>query len=328
MTESSGFNTFGFVASILSVAALLGPVFGVIYFYLPSRRQKYLDELLCETEGLWRTAVEEGLFTGSPFMKKTEQTLAHYRSQASHLRVRTYYATTLYRQVKGTVTGLSLKLVYLCREVTELRATITTTTTEERKRLQNEGHYNPLGSQSIARPAGKTANPRNSFDEVACSSSESAPHIDGTDNKDCPHRPGSLAIAPTEDESSSLASLDSEDFESRHTSSATVNVEEVPIQVVEKDLGVIRPSLCAESNQENDAAPQQHLPPTDSTLYKILDRVYHDLSAEGQSHPLLSAAAQYTRAPHTIDLESLLQEYEGDASMTPSGSLKVQTARL
>ncbi|GBE85437.1 hypothetical protein SCP_0706240 [Sparassis crispa] len=297
-------------------------MFGVTYFSLPVRRQKYLDELLIETEKMWRMAVEDGLLIDSLFARKTERNLANLHTQADDLRTETYHATTLYHQVKGALTGLSFKIICLCGRVVDLRATISTTTTEERKRLRNEGRYYPLGSRRIARPAGETANPGNPFDEAERSSTDNACDNDGSDNTYCSPRSEPSAVAPTEDESSGLASLDTEDFESRHTPSATVDVEEVPIQVVEKDLGVIRPSLCTKSDQGNDGALQQHPPPTDSALYKILDRVYHDLSAEGQSHPLLSAAAQYTRAPHTVDLDSLLQEYEGDASTTPTDGRK------
>ncbi|KAL6300705.1 hypothetical protein BKA93DRAFT_800858 [Sparassis latifolia] len=259
--SESGFNTFGFVASILSVAALLGPVFGVIYFYLPSRRQKYLDELMCETERMWRTAVEEGLFVGqsfATFLESTELALARFHSQANNLRMQTHCATTVYRQVKGTVDGLSLKIVYLYGEVTELRATISTTTTEERKRLQREGRYIPTMSRTIARPTGVAAHPRNLVDEAVHSSIDSLSHTDGSDYS---ANPEYLPEAPVEEgsaishisskptapisDSSTLADSDSEDAELRHPPSATVNVEEAPVQTLKKDLGAIGPPLCS-----------------------------------------------------------------------------------
>ncbi|GBE85441.1 predicted protein [Sparassis crispa] len=351
--SESGFNTFGFVASILSVAALLGPVFGVIYFYLPSRRQKYLDELLCETERMWRTAVEEGLFVGqsfATFLESTELALARYdlistlrgrvitafcrgfHSQANNLRMQTHCATTVYRQVKGTVDGLSLKIVYLYGEVTELRATISTTTTEERKRLQREGRYMPTMSRTIARPTGVAAHPRNLVDEAVHSSIDSLSHTDGSDYS---ANPEYLPEAPAEEgfaishisskptapisDSSTLADSDSEDAELRHALSATVNVEEAPVQTLKKDLGAIGPPLCSHLL---GVAPQQHPFPTDSALYQILHRVHRDLSSKGQSHPLLSAAAEY--AHQTVDLEPLLRQYEGDVSTLPSENSEMQ----
>ncbi|KAL6300718.1 hypothetical protein BKA93DRAFT_508422 [Sparassis latifolia] len=126
----SGFDIFGFFSNVLGLLAFLGPLLGVIHFYLPSCRQKYLDELLCETEGMWRTAHEEGLFvdpTFETFLETTERNLVLFRSKASDLRTQTYCATTLYHQVKGAVTGLSLKIVYLCEHVKTLRATILVT---------------------------------------------------------------------------------------------------------------------------------------------------------------------------------------------------------
>ncbi|KAL6300711.1 hypothetical protein BKA93DRAFT_508124 [Sparassis latifolia] len=296
-------------------------------------------------------------------MTKTERNLAIFCSQASNLRMETHRATTIYRQVKGAINGLSFKIVYLCGQVKDLRATISVTSLilpsgsfidirPCRRRLlrsvrgfrmkvaiipwdRGESHALQVRLRTLGIPSTRLSVPPLItlvtmtgliirivllVQNLVCGVDASYELVTVFLTLASP-----VAVAPTEDESSSL---DSEDFESRHTPSATVNVEEAPIQVVEKDLGAIRPSLCTKSDQANDAAPQQHPPATDCALYKILDRVYRDLSAEGQSYPLLSAAAQYTRAPHSIDLESLLQEYEGDASTTPSGSLKVQTARV
>ncbi|GBE85428.1 hypothetical protein SCP_0706150 [Sparassis crispa] len=337
----SGVDVFGFFSNVLSLLAFLGPLLGVIYFYLPSCRQKCLDELLCETEGMWRTAHEEGLFvdpTFETFLGTTERNLALFRSQASDLRTETYSATTVYHQLKGAVTGLSLRIVYLCEHVKKLRATILSTTTKERKKLEREGRYISVGQRPF--PAGTTAHPRSSFNEAAHSFPCGA---DGSDNTEYFPRPGSVPEPPTEDgsmlshhrneptastpDSSTLTESDSEIAELGKPSFVNVPVEDVHIQSLEMDAGTIHPQPSANSDHGDDSASPYHPSPTDSTLYKVLSLVHDDLNARGQGHPLLPAAAEFARAPHRIDLETLLREYEheGDESTSLSGDLQMKT---
>ncbi|GBE85426.1 hypothetical protein SCP_0706130 [Sparassis crispa] len=296
----SGFDIFGFISSILAV---LGPIFGVIYFYLPSRRQRYLDELLCEAEEMWRTAMEEGLLASPSFgmfLKATEGNLVLFRLQANELRTQTYSATTIYDQVKGAITGLSLRIVYLCA----------------------------------------TVHPQNFFNETARSFPCGA---DGSDNTEYFPRPRSLPEPPTEDgsmlshhriestastpDSSTLTESDSEIAELGKPSFVNVPVEDVHIQSLEMDAGTIYPQLAANSDHGDDSASPYRPSPTDSTLYKVLSLVHDDLNARGQGHPLLPAAAEFARAPHRIDLETLLREYEheGDESTSLSGDLQMRT---
>ncbi|KAL6300707.1 hypothetical protein BKA93DRAFT_800863 [Sparassis latifolia] len=340
----SGLNTFGFVASILSVVALLGPVSGVVYFYLPSRRQTYLDELLCETKDMWRIALEEGLFVSSSFQKfleTTEQNLAFTCSQASNLRTETHLATTLYRQLKGTINGLSMRIVYLCGEVMELRATISSTATEERNKLQQEGCYIPPDLRRIARPAASAITYK-SVADTAKSSVKSAAYTNSPDiakripcpgcfpqesmeNNSMPSHCDIESTAPNS-RSSPMADSDGKEIVLEQHSRADVQAKGAHAQILETDANAIYPALCTGSDQGEDAITQ-HAFLRDPTLYYILRRIHDDLKARGQSHPLLPAAAEYARAPHCVDIEPLLRLYKVGISMTPSGRLEMQTTR-
>ncbi|GBE85433.1 hypothetical protein SCP_0706200 [Sparassis crispa] len=291
---------------------------------------------------MWRTVVEEGLFRNSPFLERIEHKLSRFRSEAGELRTETHRATTFLLQLKGIITGLSLQIAYLCEEVNQLRATISTTTTEERKKLRNERRYVPTGQVSITNPASMIAVSQSSVDEVAHSSPVSAYHTETTGDTDRSLRSEYTPEAPSEDGStlshcdntstalhtkfSTLTNSNTGDADSKHRS-ADVNAEEAGTDTLKNDSSAVCPPLYISSEPGGGIAPQKHPLPFDATLYHILRRIHHDLNAKGHSHPLLPAVAEYARAPHCVELEPLFRRYEAVTSTTPSGSLEVQTTR-
>ena len=57
---SAGFDTWGFVASIIGVIFLVPIVCGWVADMMPSAKMRNLDAVLFETESFLRTALEEG----------------------------------------------------------------------------------------------------------------------------------------------------------------------------------------------------------------------------------------------------------------------------
>ncbi|KAL6300713.1 hypothetical protein BKA93DRAFT_752531 [Sparassis latifolia] len=271
---------------------------------------------------MWRTVVEEGVFRNSPFLERIEHKLSRFRSEAGELRTETHRATTFLLQLKGIITGLSLQIAYLCEEVKQLRATISTTTTEERKKLRNEHRYVPTGQVSITNPASMIAVSQSSVDEVAHSSPVSAYYTETTGDTDRSLRSGYSLHT----KSSTLTNSNTGGADSKHRS-ADVNAEEAGTDTLKNDSSAVCPPLYIRSEPGGGIAPQKHPLPFDATLYHILRRIHNDLSATGQSHPLLPAAAEYARAHRGVDFEPFLRGYEEGTLMMPSESLEMQKTR-
>ncbi|KAL6300715.1 hypothetical protein BKA93DRAFT_508246 [Sparassis latifolia] len=343
MTLKLNFNNFSFIVGVLGLITLLPPLLAILIYILPSCRQKDLDEVLRDTESLWRIILEEGLFQGSPFVQITEHKLAQFRLRATNLRMDTYRATNVFQDMRGIVSGLSLNITILCGQVKSLRATISTTTAEERKRLQNEGLYmhmspsaNVYQSETRSVPHAPVTGTYHSTNVTLIPKLFIAERVLPSFTSYAPEPP--IDIQPTlplhesiSIESSSdlttLASSNVGEVDLGHRSSADVDVEEEQAQTPRKDFCVMHQQIYIQPNPADVATPPHHSGATASTLHKILRRIQHDMGSAGYSHPLLPAATEFARNPHCVDLESLSRQYEDDASALNSTDLEMQGIR-
>ncbi|THH13161.1 hypothetical protein EW146_g7038 [Bondarzewia mesenterica] len=109
---------------------------------LPSRKMKELDAAFGETEYLFRDAQEQGLLRNAAFVECIENRLSSLRDSTVIVRSKVHSATTTLKQCIEMVKGLSTKISFLCRDVKNLRADISTSMAEEKLRLQ-QGNIPP-----------------------------------------------------------------------------------------------------------------------------------------------------------------------------------------
>ncbi|KAL6301011.1 hypothetical protein BKA93DRAFT_828582 [Sparassis latifolia] len=161
----SPYDIFGVVSGIIGILAL---VLAFLQSQSPSRKMKYLDEVLHDAESLWHKAMEEGLFARTPlYVLHTESQLTMARSQTELLRAQTYCARTFCQLFMATVRGLSSKISSRSKHVEEIRARIATTSAQVRIRLHLEG--NLPSPQDIAEFLGSAAEPIRGDNQVISS---------------------------------------------------------------------------------------------------------------------------------------------------------------
>ncbi|KAI0049759.1 hypothetical protein FA95DRAFT_1556451 [Auriscalpium vulgare] len=155
MSVSYGVEMFGLVAGVLSTIAL---IFTLLRFYLPSARMRELDTLMEETESLFHDAQEQGLLIDPAFVSKTRSRIASLRHNVFFLRNQVYSARTVRQQTMEMLKGLSLKIGFTCEDVKVVRATISSTSAEQRKKLeeQRQNIEEQGESQSVATLAGSS----------------------------------------------------------------------------------------------------------------------------------------------------------------------------
>ncbi|OJA09903.1 hypothetical protein AZE42_06195 [Rhizopogon vesiculosus] len=123
-------NVFGL---LIGGTTILGVFLGFCRSHLPSQRIKELEELFEETQGLYESAVEDGLLHDMA-KDQTRERLAVLHERTLQLRSRAYSATTLLKDYQKFLRGLSYSIGVACYDVKELRASIITTTEAERRR--------------------------------------------------------------------------------------------------------------------------------------------------------------------------------------------------
>ncbi|KAH9926081.1 hypothetical protein B0H21DRAFT_669935, partial [Amylocystis lapponica] len=133
------YDVFGAVTGALGLFGILQMLYVIILSQLPSCWQKSLDDILNETESLWREALEEGLFVGSGYVEATGIKLSAFRHEVSDLRAETHCATSSMQQFRAMLCGLSLRICLAYRRIKISRAEISSTTAQERRRLLSEG---------------------------------------------------------------------------------------------------------------------------------------------------------------------------------------------
>ncbi len=75
---SQAAENFGLVAGALGILTLVPLLWSWLRHRLPSARMKTLDNLLSETEGLFRSAIEDGLITNDRAFQRLHSRIWQY----------------------------------------------------------------------------------------------------------------------------------------------------------------------------------------------------------------------------------------------------------
>ncbi|KAF8555596.1 hypothetical protein OG21DRAFT_843622 [Imleria badia] len=126
-------SIFGFIVAAISLLAF---IVNICRSHLPSNKIKVLESLLDETETDFKKAVEDGLLTELPFVRRTERRLAILRSRTNDLRSRAYNATNLQRNYAEFYRGTSTAIGTACQTLKKLRAQVITSSEKGRRRLR------------------------------------------------------------------------------------------------------------------------------------------------------------------------------------------------
>ncbi|KAG1733351.1 uncharacterized protein EDB91DRAFT_640668 [Suillus paluster] len=133
--ENNGLSFYSNVFGLfIGATTILGILLGFFQSHLPSQRIKELEELLEETQGLYESAVEDGLLPEDMLRSQMGERLAVLREATLELRSRAYSATTLLKDYREFFRGLSYDIGVACFHVKELRASVITTSEAERRR--------------------------------------------------------------------------------------------------------------------------------------------------------------------------------------------------
>ncbi|KAL6303406.1 hypothetical protein BKA93DRAFT_788346 [Sparassis latifolia] len=135
---ATAFDILGLVFGIVGFLGSIPVFLAIVLSQLPSQKLKELDEVLVETEAMWRSILEAGLFAGKPFKEKTTQKLSSLRCRADNLRLQAHCAASIFQEIRAMFGGLSWNISYVCLGVKRLRANISSSTAEEKKRMEIE----------------------------------------------------------------------------------------------------------------------------------------------------------------------------------------------
>ncbi|KAG0696067.1 hypothetical protein DFH29DRAFT_952779 [Suillus ampliporus] len=182
-------NVFGL---FIGATTILGVLLGFCRSHLPSERIKELEELLGETQGLYESAVEDGLLPDDMLRRQMGERLAVLREATLKLRSRAYSATTLLKDYQEFFRGLSYSIGVVCCDAKELRASVITTSEAERRRTGvYRGNYCTV-LQSAAPPQISCAMEMRS---VPCAESHEPHNLSAgyiVTHADAPHAPSGL----------------------------------------------------------------------------------------------------------------------------------------
>ncbi|KAH7887370.1 hypothetical protein F5I97DRAFT_1925826 [Phlebopus sp. FC_14] len=149
-------NVFGIVVGSVSLITL---AFG-LHMHFPSKKIKYLESVLDETEKLFQSALEDGLLPQHKFTSWVEARLYQLREDTMLLRPRAYRATTWVQDCKELLKGLSLAIGKVCYQVRELRAEIITSSEAQRRNLsarRNAATSSASSSSHVISPVGSNS---------------------------------------------------------------------------------------------------------------------------------------------------------------------------
>ncbi|KAH7882626.1 hypothetical protein F5I97DRAFT_1816261 [Phlebopus sp. FC_14] len=124
-------NVFGIIVGGVSLITL---AFG-FHLHLPSNRIKHLQELLDETEQVFKSALEDGLLPQHKCTSDVEHHLCQLRDHAMALRRRVYCVTTWVQDCKLAFKGISSEIGSTCYELRKLRAVIITSSEAQRRNI-------------------------------------------------------------------------------------------------------------------------------------------------------------------------------------------------
>ncbi|KAI0753328.1 hypothetical protein C8Q80DRAFT_1151572 [Daedaleopsis nitida] len=139
MSQGIGYEMWGFAASIV------GTIFCVPFLYawltggLPSAKMEQLETLLSETEGLLRTALQEGTIEYDYYERKFESWMWQIKMQADAARADVYNIKSSWQEFRCWLTGMSGIISAVIEELSEIRGGIALSSNGGRQRLAKMG---------------------------------------------------------------------------------------------------------------------------------------------------------------------------------------------
>ncbi|KAI0090567.1 hypothetical protein BDY19DRAFT_1055563 [Irpex rosettiformis] len=132
------FSIFGLILGIIGLAGLFQIGYNFIESYLPSTRLKALDAASHETFDLFKSMLEDGLFSSSDQVKSMEHRLSNLRRDGDRLRPKVHIAITFKQQLLGWWHGISKQINDTLQEIHATRAEISVICAEERRKQERE----------------------------------------------------------------------------------------------------------------------------------------------------------------------------------------------
>ncbi|KAH7888239.1 hypothetical protein F5I97DRAFT_1966630 [Phlebopus sp. FC_14] len=139
-------NVFGIIVGSVSLITL---AFGFC-MHLPSKKIKYLEALLDETENIFKSALQDSLLPQQEFTSEVEDCLCELREHTRLLRLRVYCVTTWVQDCKELFKGVSAEIGKTCYQVRLLRAAIVTSSEAERR---NQSALRDAATSSASSPS-------------------------------------------------------------------------------------------------------------------------------------------------------------------------------
>jgi len=140
---------------ILGAVGIFQMGYSAVHSNLPAQKLKVLDDNFNDTNIQFRSVIEDGLLVDPQFTRDIENHLHNIRYKQEELRAKVHSATTFKQQLHGWTSGLSKKISQLSAQTLLIRARISTTSEDERRRLESEGRLvrRPLTEVTSASPS-------------------------------------------------------------------------------------------------------------------------------------------------------------------------------
>ncbi|KAH7882610.1 hypothetical protein F5I97DRAFT_288678 [Phlebopus sp. FC_14] len=136
--QSMATNTFALASNVFGIivggVSLITLAFG-FHLHLPSNRIKHLQEVLDETEQIFKSALADGLLPQHKSTSDAERHLYQLRDRTMALRRRVYCVTTWVQDCKLVFKGVSSEIGNTCYELRKLRAVIITSSEAQRRNV-------------------------------------------------------------------------------------------------------------------------------------------------------------------------------------------------
>ncbi|KAI0351965.1 hypothetical protein OH77DRAFT_1428990 [Trametes cingulata] len=154
--SDQGYNISGVVAGALGILLALLPLFFAwLSYQMPSAKLRVLQDLMAETESIFRKSLEDGVLTCDDDLYQITTSIWSTNMHIDDLRMKAYALKTWRDQMSGWWHGLSRKMTILCEEVNDIRMQVVETSSRNRRLLAAEGFTSSLaqfqGAQSRER---------------------------------------------------------------------------------------------------------------------------------------------------------------------------------
>ncbi|KAH9949300.1 hypothetical protein B0H21DRAFT_729538 [Amylocystis lapponica] len=282
---SSGIDIWGIVTGAIGTLGLLPVFYALVVSQFPSAKIVALDEMLSDTECLFRTATEECLLKDSSFVSQTRNQLTQMRTVTESLRLESHCATTFLKQFGHLLSGMSWRISILCHEVKELRASVAATSSAERKRLLAERGI----SESLAATDDALSTLRHTVLHLESSSGHANPQLESSSSIQVFPKDSNILPVPVDRACPTGVDAGTALSHCGVTTKTLPDKRDSLYDVINKPRSLsiyTGPLLDLSSHQRRLRG-----------AHKVLQRADRDLAVRGRGHPILS---RFTRSKHPM----------------------------